>query len=82
MLVMLKHDLNRAKNGYMARSLELGLSAYGATPEMALRNLEHTANCFLRPFERQGSLREEIAAARLETDPDAASELSVKAVGP
>jgi hypothetical protein len=77
---MLKHELNRAKNGYIARSAELGLSAYGASPEMARRNLERTAGCFLRPFERQGSLDQEIAAARLNSQPDGGSELKVRVI--
>lgn len=81
-IIMLKHELNRVKNGYTARSPELRLAAYGATPEMALRNLEHMANCFLRPFERQGALDQEIAAARLEIEPDGAADLIVKAVAP
>jgi len=79
MIVMLKHELNRVKNGYTARSPELGLSAYGATPEMALRNLEHMGKCFLRPFERQGSLNKEVTAAQLQSE-DGGSDLSVKAV--
>jgi len=53
MRVVLKHEGNRIRNGFAARSPQLGLAAHGASSEMARRNLERTALLFLKPLERQ-----------------------------
>jgi len=76
MRVIIKHDLNRVKNGIAARSPELGLTAHGSTEEIARRNLEHLVALFLRPFERQGILEEEVRALGLVVE-DSGAELSV-----
>jgi len=60
MQIVLKHNVYRIKNGYAARSPELGLTAHGFSPEIAKRNLERMGLLFLRPFERKGNVREEI----------------------
>ncbi len=73
MRVIIKHDLNRVKNGIAARSPELGLTAHGLTEELARRNLEYAVLLFLRPFERQGSLEDKIRSLGLlveESDTD------------
>ncbi len=60
MQIVLKHNIYRIKNGYAAHSSELGLTAHGYSPEVARQNLERIGLLFLRPFERQGKLAEEI----------------------
>jgi len=66
MLIVLKHRLNHVKNGFAASSPELGIAAHGHSPEAARDNLEHSALLFLRPFERQGTLREELTKLGME----------------
>jgi hypothetical protein len=68
MLVVLNHDVNRVKNGVAARSRDLGLSAHGQSPELARRNLERLVLLYLRPFQREGTLDQEIARAGLQAD--------------
>lgn len=73
MRVIIKHDLNRVKNGIAARSPQLGLVAHGLTEDLARRNLEHLIVLFLRPFEREGSLEDKIRSLGLlveESDTD------------
>lgn len=65
MKVILKHDLNRIKNGFSARSSEVGLTAHGATEDLARRNLEKTLQLFFAPFARNNCLLEEIKRAGL-----------------
>jgi hypothetical protein len=74
--VIIKHDLNRVKNGIAARSPELGVTAHGLTEEIARRNLEHLVVLFLRPFEREGILEEEVDALGLAVE-NGEAELSV-----
>lgn len=69
-MIVLKRDLNQAKNGYLARSPELRVAAFGSTLELANRNLERLALLYLRPFERDGCLRQEVERARLTTEGD------------
>jgi len=52
------------------------LSAHGRTEEVARRNLERVVLLFLRPFERQGVLHEEVRILGLEVD-DSETELTV-----
>ncbi len=66
MLVVLKHDVYRIKNGFAARSPQLGLTAHGASPDMARRNLERTVLLLLKPLERQGSLEKELHRSGLQ----------------
>jgi hypothetical protein len=66
--VVLKQVVNHAKNGYLVRSPQLGLAAYGSTLELASRNLERLALLYLRPFERERRLVEEIRLAGLHTE--------------
>ncbi len=66
MVLVIKHSVNRVKNGFAARSPELRLTAHGHSPEVARRNLEHLALHLLRPFERTGRLREEVQRAGVE----------------
>lgn len=68
MRIVLKHVVNQAKNGYLVRSPELRIAAYGSTLDLASRNLERLALLYLRPFEREGRLGDELAAAGLESD--------------
>lgn len=66
MKIVLKQELNRVKNGFAARSPELGLVAHGHSPEVAQRNLERTVLLLLKPFERQGVLEQEIRRSGLQ----------------
>lgn len=68
MNIILKPEMYRIKNGFAAHSKEIGLTAHGITPEIARRNLETTAVMFLRPFEREGQLREVVQRLKLRTD--------------
>ena len=79
MKVVLKHEVNRAKNGYMARSPQLRLAAYGHSPEVARCNLERLVVLYLKPFERQGDLEKEVGKAQLQSE-DSGSELAVVTV--
>jgi hypothetical protein len=79
MRVVIKHQLNRVKNGIAARSPELGFAAHGLTEELARRNLEHLTVLFLRPFEREGILREEVRKLGLQIE-ESGTELTVVAV--
>jgi hypothetical protein len=69
-LVILNHDVNRIKNGFAARSRELGLSAHGQSPDLARRNLERLVQLYLQPFEREGTLGQEVRQAGLQADDD------------
>ena len=79
MQVVLKHEVNRAKNGYCASAYGLGLAAYGISPEVAKQNLERTILLLLQPFQRQGVLEQELASIPVEIVEDDA-ELSVVAL--
>lgn len=70
MVIILKQELYQIKAGFAARSSELGLVAHGSSPELARRNLERTALLFLRPFERQGRLKEELQILGVRTEDD------------
>ena len=73
MLLILKPNLYQIKNGFAAHSPELGITAHGYSPEIARRNLERLALMFLRPFERQGKLMEEIQLLGIKTQGDGAN---------
>lgn len=68
MQVVLKPVVNQTKNGYLARSPELRLAAYGSTLDLATKNLERLTLLYLRPFERAGSLVDEVSAAGLRVE--------------
>jgi hypothetical protein len=70
MQVVLKQVMNQAKNGYLVKSPELRIAAYGSTLDLATRNLERLALLYLRPFEREGSLETELSVAGLQTEPN------------
>ena len=72
MLIILKHETYQIKNGYAAHSPELGLTAHGYSPEVAKKNLERTGLLFLRPFERQGNLKEEVQLLGIQIEGDGA----------
>lgn len=80
MRVVIKHQLNRVKNGIAARSPELGFVAHGLTEELARRNLEHLIVLFLRPFEREGMLQDEVRKLGLQIE-ESETGLAVVAVG-
>lgn len=65
MLVVLKQETYRVKNGFAARSPELKLAAHGISPEIARRNLEDTVLSMLKPLERQGNLPDMIRSMGL-----------------
>jgi len=65
MEVIIKHELKRIKNGWSARATDLGLTSHGHSEELAQRNLERGVRLFLSPFERVGSLKEELKRMKL-----------------
>ncbi len=79
MNIILKQDSYRVKNGFAAHSPELGVTAHGHSLELARRNLERLVLQFLKPFERQGILKEKIQLLKLKVDADG-GELRVCAV--
>jgi hypothetical protein len=72
-LIILKQETYPIKNGFAARSIELKLTAHGATVELAQRNLEKTVEYFLKPFERQGNLKDKIRSLGLKVEPNGAN---------
>ena len=70
MQIVLKHEVYRIKNGYAAHSPELRVTAHGYSPEVARKNLERIGLLFLRPFERQGTLGEEVKSLQLRVNGD------------
>lgn len=70
MQIILKQDVNPAKNGYLVRSPQLRVAAYGSTLELARSNLERLAVLYLRPFERDGCLGREVELAGLNAETD------------
>ncbi len=79
MLVVLKQTIYPIKNGFAAHSPELRLTAHGYSPEVARENLERIALLFLKPFERQGTLKEEIRFLGLKVNGEE-GELAVNAI--
>jgi hypothetical protein len=73
MIIILKHETYQIKNGFAVRSPELKLTAHGATPELAQRNLEKTVELFLKPFERDGILTDKIQSLGLNTKTNGAN---------
>jgi len=73
MLVVLNHHVNRVIYGFAARASDLGLSAHGPSPDLARRNLERLVELYLQPFQREGTLNEEIQRAGLQVDDDGPS---------
>jgi hypothetical protein len=66
MLIKLYREVNPIKNGWCARSPVLKLAAHGYSQEVADKNLERTVRLFLAPFQREGTLQEELHAVGLE----------------
>jgi hypothetical protein len=66
--VVVHRELNRIKGGWSAHVEELGLSAHGASPEIADLNLERTIRLFLAPFARAGTLRDELLGFGIQHD--------------
>lgn len=67
---MLNQIVNPIKNGFSARAVELGVVGHGLSAEMASRNLERVAVSLLAPFERDGTLRDELRLAGIEPEED------------
>jgi predicted RNase H-like HicB family nuclease len=60
MRVILKPELYQIKNGFGASLPELHLAAHGDSAELAKRNFEKLIFLFLRAFEREGTLEDEV----------------------
>ena len=65
MSIVLKRFQKPIVNGWASGSPNLGLVAHGRTPELADENLKRTARLYLGPSERDGTLREKVAALGL-----------------
>jgi hypothetical protein len=62
MRVILKPELYQIKNGFGASLPELHLAAHGDSEELAKQNFENLIYRFLRAFEHEGRLEEELWA--------------------
>ena len=60
MQIVIKHEINRIKNGWAAKAIEIGLTAHGYSQEVAQLNLERGVRLFFAPFERSGNLGKEL----------------------
>ena len=78
MHITLNPEVNKVKNGFAAQIPRLRIAAHGHSPELAARNLERTVLLYLRPFERAGTLQQELEAAGLEAHGDG-GDLTVEA---
>lgn len=78
MRVILNHAIKPIKGGFCAESAGKFVS-HGRSPELARRALERTALAFLSPFERDGTLADELGLAGLQVEDDGAG-LSVALV--
>ena len=67
MNIILKPEVYSIKNGVAAHSPEIGLTTHGHSEEIAKLNLEKTAVMFLKPFEREGQLKDAIKRMKLTT---------------
>lgn len=70
MAVKLNRELKPIKAGWSSHAAALGLTAHGVSKEVADRNLERTVQRFLSPFQRDGTLQQEIMALSLEIEGD------------
>ena len=80
MKVEFRPEMDRIKNGYSARCSELRIRAHGYSPAIAVMNLERTVQLFLRPFWRDFTLKEELAAAGFAFTDDGSCDVEVKAL--
>ena len=58
MEVRIEAEILPIKNGVLARGINTGLAANGATNDLALRSLERTLTYWCRGLEREGTLEE------------------------
>ena len=68
--ITLHRELKPIKNGWSSRSPELGLAAHGHSAEVADKNLQRAARLFLTPFQREGTLLDQVAALGLQVQGD------------
>lgn len=61
----LYREVNQIRSGWYARSAFWGLAAHGYSPEVADKNLERVIRQFFAPFQREGTLGEEMQALGL-----------------
>jgi hypothetical protein len=59
------------KAGWAARASALNLTAHGRDREIADLNLQRAVACFLAPFQRAGTVRQELDGSGLEYDGEA-----------
>lgn len=60
MRLVIKHEVNPVRGGYLARSTQMRVAAQGYNEQTAKANLERTVQLFLAPLEREGILQEEL----------------------
>jgi hypothetical protein len=58
----LYREQNSVKGGWSSRCVTLGLAAHGSSPDVADKNLERVVRLFLAPFQRGGTLQDEVRA--------------------
>ena len=65
MVLELYREQYQVKSGWASQCVPLGLTAHGPNPEVADKNLERSVRLFLAPFQRDGTLQDEIHALGL-----------------
>jgi hypothetical protein len=78
MRIILARELKPIKNGWAAYAQGLGIAAHGATPELADRNLEHTARLFFQPARRAGTLLDQLATLGIQITDGEDEDLTVE----
>ncbi len=70
MHVVLNHRVKQVKNGFAAEAIGVRVIAHGLSPEKARRNLERTVLSLFSPFDRDGTLQDELLAAGVQGEDD------------
>lgn len=78
MRIVLKHETYQVRSGWAARSPEVGMAAHGRNEDMARSNLAYTVRLFLAPFQREGTLEQEVQRMGLQVISDASKAVTVE----
>lgn len=70
MHLVLNHRVKQVKSGFAAEAVGVKAIAHGLSPERARRNLERTVLSLFSPFERDGTLHNELQLAGVRGEDD------------
>jgi hypothetical protein len=70
MKIIIKQETNQIKGGWAARAVGTTAVAFGPSPALARRGLERTVLNLFRPFERDGTLADELTIAGITAEDD------------